>query len=264
MAKAAIDRLAQLGGGMTRGKWPRIAVFYLIAIAISALARLYWHTGDPTPVERGPFGLYFHLVAGAGPALGAAAVWILFRYRSRMSLGGTNLAFGLGMIVVPALVMGFMGIPNGFGIEPHLFGIHMGVWIALYALLEEIGWRGYLQDEFHERPALVKYAIVGLFWYAWHLSWVSAFSIVGELVTILFVIAASIGIGFVADRTRSVLAAASFHIIGNVMGLTTDFTTIIPSMHTRMIIVTACLIVWLVVLRIWRVTDVRRGPLDRA
>ena len=248
---------------MPQGRWRRVAVYYLTAIAVSALARLYWHTRDATTAKGGPLAMYTHLAAGAGPALGAAAVWIIFRYRSRMSLGGTNIALGLGMVAVPALVMGGMGIPNAFGVEPHLFGVHMGVWIAAYALLEEVGWRGYLQDEFRDRPALLKYAIVGIFWYAWHLSWLNHNSIGSELTTILFVVLASIGIGFVADRTGSVLAAASFHIIGNIMGLTTDFRTVIPSTQARMVIVIVCLALWLIMLRIWRSRDVRQGTVHQ-
>jgi membrane protease YdiL (CAAX protease family) len=258
-----MSRLVVKGGFMTMSKSLRISVFYLIAIAVSALARLYWHTGDATTVERGALGMYVHLVAGAGPALGAAAVWLLFRHRSRISLGGTNMALGLAMVVVPAIVMGTMGIPNPFGVEPHLFGVHMGVWIALYGLLEEIGWRGYLQDELSNRPALIKYAIVGLFWYAWHLSWLNGNPIGSELFTILFMIGASIGIGFVADRTLSVLAATAFHVIGDIMGLTTDFKTIIPSLHTRSVIVIVSLVAWLVILRIWRMLDMRRGAASR-
>jgi membrane protease YdiL (CAAX protease family) len=248
---------------MPQGKWRRIAVYYATAIAISALARLYWHTGEATTTAQGPLAMYGHLVAGVGPALGAAIVWFLFRYRSRLSLGGTNLPLGLAMIAVPAIVMGGMGVPNAFGIEPHLFGVHMGIWIAAYALLEEIGWRGYLQDEFRHRPAIAKYVIVGLFWYAWHLSWLHHNPLGSELVTVAFVILASIGIGFVADRTGSVLAAASFHIIGNIMGLTTDFKAAIPAVQTRVVIVVACLMVWLIILRIWRSKDVRLGRVHR-
>jgi membrane protease YdiL (CAAX protease family) len=244
---------------MRGSKWVRIALFYLIAVAVSALARLYWQTGNATAAADGPLAMYRHLIAGVGPALGAAAVWLLFRYRSRLSLGGTNLPLGLGMLAVPTLVMAAIGVPNGFGVEPHLFGAHMGIWIGLYALLEEIGWRGYLQDELRDRPALAKYAIVGLFWYAWHLSWLGGHPIGSELVTLILIILASIGIGFVADRTGSVLAAASLHIAGNILGLTSDFKAIIPSLETRGMIVGVCLIIWLVMLRIWRARDVKRG-----
>lgn len=248
---------------MLQGKWPRIGLFYLVALAVSALARLYWHTGAATTPQDGAWAMYRHLIAGAGPALGAAAVVLACKYRSRIGLGGTNPALAAIMVAVPALVMGGMGIANPFGMEPHLFGIHMGLWIAAYAILEEIGWRGYLQDEFRNRPALLKYAIVGLFWYAWHLSWLNGNPVASELVTIVFMVLASIGIGFVADRTGSVLAAAAFHVIGNVMGLTTDFTALIPSAATRGTIALVCVAIWLVVLRIWRSRDVGRGTVHQ-
>jgi membrane protease YdiL (CAAX protease family) len=249
---------------MAKGRRARIGVYYLVAIAISALARYYWHTSQATPVERGAWAMYLHLVAGAGPAIGAALVWLLFRYRSRFSPGGTNLALALLMIAIPAIVMAIRGIPNDFGIESHLFGVHMGVWIMLYALLEEIGWRGYLQDELGGLPAIAKYSIVGLFWYAWHLSWLGGNPLSSELVTLLFMILASVGIGFVADRTRSVLAAAAFHILGNIMGLTTDFKRIIPDDHHRILICVACIVPWLVILRIWRIGDRRRQAMISA
>ena len=105
---------------------------------------------------------------------------------------------------------------------------------------EETGWRGYLQDEFRERPALLKYAIVGLFWYVWHLSWLGGHSIGSEATNLAFLLTASIGIGFVADRTRSIFAAAAFHVLGNIMITTSDFTTLIPSEHTRWMIVLIC------------------------
>ena len=98
-----------------------------------------------------------------------------------------------------------------------------------------------------------------MFWYAWHLSWLNNNPVSSEIATLLFVILASVGIGFVADRTGSVLAAASLHIIGNILGLTTDFQTIIPAAQSRMTIVIACVVIWLIILRIWRAGDVRRG-----
>ncbi|MCI4589294.1 CPBP family intramembrane metalloprotease [Sphingobium sp. BYY-5] len=240
------------------GRWTRIGIYYLVAIGISALARYYWHTDQATSVEAGAWAMYLHLVAGAGPALGAMLVWLLFRYRSRFSLGGTNLPLALVMVAVPAIVMAIRGIPNDFGIEPHLFGVHMGLWIMFYALLEEIGWRGYLQDELGGLSAPVKYSMVGLFWYAWHLSWLGGNPLSSELATLFFMILASAGIGFVADRTRSVLAATAFHILGNIMGLTTDFKRIIPDDHHRIMICIVCVVAWLVILRVWRIWDRRR------
>lgn len=234
--------------------WPRIGLYCLIAFSLSALARLVWHTSQPTPVSAGAIGMYFHLVAGVGPALGAAAVWWLFRRRPTLGLGGSRPRLALAMVAVPALVMGARGVANPFGVEPHLFGLHLGVWIVLYALLEELGWRGYLQGEIPARRPLWRYAAVGAVWYAWHLSWVSSSSLVSELAGLAVLVAAAIGIGVVADRTRSVLAAAAIHTLGNMMGLTTDFRVLL-SAHERLQIAGVCLLAWAVMLVLW----LRRG-----
>lgn len=236
-------------------RWVRIGLYYAIALAVSALARLYWHMGAATSASPG--SMYRHLIAGAGPALGVLAVLMLFRHRPLLTFAGSNARFAVVAITVPAVVLALRGVANPFGMNPHLFGLHMGVWIAAYAVLEEIGWRGYLQDEFADRARLSRYAIVGLFWYAWHLSWVTNPSIAGEVVSALILVAAAIGIGFVADRTGSILAAAAFHVLGNIMGMTTDFRALIPQ-HERLLLAGLCLAALLVVLRVWRMLDLSR------
>jgi membrane protease YdiL (CAAX protease family) len=238
--------------------WIRVSLYYLIALAVGAMARFWWHTNDPAAPSQGPFALYRHLLTAAGPFLGALAVWAAFRPERRMRFGGTFPLMGWAMIAVPAAVMAAIGLANPFAIEPHLFGLHVGLWIAAYALLEETGWRGYLQDELRHRPALLRYAIVGLFWYGWHFSWLGGHGAGSELANLAMIVAASIGIGFVADRTRSILAAAAFHVIGDVLGLAREFDTLIPSMHDRLIVVGICLASWLVMLRLWGMRDKRR------
>lgn len=240
-------------------RWLRVFLFYLIALALSALARIYWHTDEPTAPASGPWGLYRHLISGLGPLVGALVVWIVFRPERRMSLGGTFPALAWAMIAVPGAVLAATGVANPFGIEPHLFGLHVGIWVAAYALLEETGWRGYLQDEFHDRRPLVRYAIVGLFWYAWHFSWLGGHSIGSELANLGTILLASIGIGFVADRTRSILAAAAFHVVGDMLGLMREFRTLLPSSHDRLVAVAICVVLWLAMLRIWAVRDKSRG-----
>lgn len=101
-------------------------------------------------------------------------------------------------------------------------------------------------------PKLLKYALIGLVWYAWHFSWVERHTVGDQLFTIGFMILASVGIGFVADRTGSVLAAAAFHIIGDGMGLMPDFRAVIPDSHQRLVIIAICIVLWLVTMRIWR------------
>lgn len=239
-----------------RGKWLRIAVYYAIAIGCSTLTRVVWHVGDLSD-GHSMLAMYWHLLGGVGPFIGAVTVCLVFRPAWVNSFGGSWPAMAWGMLAVPAAVMGIMGVPNAMGANPHVLGLHMGTWIGLYAILEETGWRGYLQSEFRSWPPLARYAFVGLFWYAWHLTFLQPTTISNELLTIGFIVLASVGIGFVADRTGSILAAAAFHIIGNIMGLTSDFRTLMPEPSRRLWIVGIGFVLWLIMLRVWRV---RRPP----
>ena len=236
----------------------RVSIYYLIALAFSFLARFSWHTSDPVVAAPGAmWNLYWHQVSALGPFLGALAIWAAFRPERSITFGGTWPAMGLCMLAVPALVLGVLGVDNGFAVERHVFGAHLGLWIVLYGILEETGWRGYLQGEFANRAAIVRYVIVGLFWYAWHFSWLIGHSVGGEAAGLAILLLASVAIGFVAERTRSIFAAAALHAAGNIFFMTADFRRIIPSIQTRGGVALACLAVWLVMLRLWRIRDKR-------
>ena len=237
-------------------KWIRIAIYYAIALGLSFLARVYWETSELADPRLGPWSVFRHLLNGVGPFVGAIAIWAAFRPERRMSFGGTFPLMGLAMLAVPAVVLGVAGIGNGFALDAHLFGVEMGLWIALYAVLEETGWRGYLQDELCEWPALLRYAVVGLFWYFWHFTYLLGDNSLGtEIANLGFLLLASIGIGFVADRTRSIYAAAAFHIVGDILMTSAAFRTFIPESNARLTIVLICVVVWLVMLRLWAMRD---------
>ena len=123
-------------------KWIRIAIYYAIALGFSFLARVYWGTSEADDMQLGPWGIFRHLINGVGPFAGAMAIWATFRPERRMSFGGTFPLMGLAMLAVPAIVLGVAGVANGFAIDAHLFGVEVGLWIALYAILDETGWRG--------------------------------------------------------------------------------------------------------------------------
>jgi membrane protease YdiL (CAAX protease family) len=239
-------------------KWIRIAIYYAIALGLSFLTRVYLGTSELADARLGAWGIFLHLLSGTGPFIGALAIWAAFRPERRMSFGGSFPIMGLAMLAVPAIALAGTGVANGFGLDAHLFGAEIGLWIALYAILEETGWRGYLQDELHDWPALLRYAAVGVLWYFWHFSYLLGDNPIGTEITNLgFLVLASIGIGFVADRTRSIFAAAAFHIVGNVLMTSTEFRTFIPAANARLTIVGICVIVWLIMLRLWAMRDKR-------
>jgi membrane protease YdiL (CAAX protease family) len=239
-------------------KWIRIAIYYAIALGLSFLARVYLGTSELADARLGAWGIFRHLLSGVGPFLGALAIWAAFRPERRMTFGGSWPIMGLAMLAVPAVVLGATGVANGFGLDAHIFGVEIGLWIALYAILEETGWRGYLQDELHDWPALLRYATVGVFWYFWHFTFLLGDNSLGtEISNLGFLVLASVGIGFVADRTRSIFAAAAFHIVGNILMTSAEFRTFIPAPNARLTIVLICVVVWLIMLRLWGMRDKR-------
>lgn len=131
-------------------KWARIAFFCLIAFSGSALHRFVFPTSGEA---AGAWSIYRNWIGGLGPALGAIGVFLLFRYRTRITLFGNGRPYALAMISTPAIVMAGVGLPNKFGLDPHLFGGSLGLMVAVYAVLEELGWRGYLQDELSDFPS---------------------------------------------------------------------------------------------------------------
>jgi len=65
--------------------------------------------------------------------------------------------------------LGFHGVPNDLGIGPRIFGSLLGLLIVIYALGEEIGWRGFMHDRLANRAIWLRAVIISVPWYLWHL-----------------------------------------------------------------------------------------------
>ena len=222
-------------------RWGRIGLYYLIALAGSYIYRVHWQflpwprTGDTA------WSLWRGLLQGFGPLLGALLVVALFRPVRLLGLFGPYRSIVAGLAIWVVGVMALVGVSNPFGIGEHLFGAIAGLNIIIYGVFEETGWRGYLQGELSGWSSLLRYSVVGVFWYAWHLTYLDHHRFADELFTLGMLVAASIGIGLVADRTQSILAAACCHILGNILGLSAELKALVPSDH-RQLMATACAI----------------------
>ncbi|KKX50082.1 CPBP family intramembrane glutamic endopeptidase [Sphingobacterium sp. IITKGP-BTPF85] len=84
--------------------------------------------------------------------------------------------------------------------------------ILIYGLLEEIGWRGFLQQQLKPLPELLNVLIVAVLWFIWHLNFDFTSS---NLLFLGILILGSWGIGKVANNTHSLLAVAAFHSLNN-------------------------------------------------
>jgi membrane protease YdiL (CAAX protease family) len=81
----------------------------------------------------------------------------------------------------------------------------------VYAIFEELGWRGYLFAELQNKGQWLQILGPGLLWYLWHLSFLQTTSVQANLVFLGICLSASWGLFGVVQSTRSILMAATLH-----------------------------------------------------
>lgn len=184
-----------------------IAVFYVIAVALRYLT-------NKTSLLAGLDIVFLKTVLqGIGPAAGALAACLIFRIPMRMSLKGgfrsalvpLSIYWLLPVIVIAAAAY----FSNGTFPAVTVFTI------LIYGLLEEIGWRGFLQQLLKLLPKFAGILIVATLWFVWHLDFSLTTS---NLLFFGILVLGSWGIGLVADKTNSLLAVAAFHSLNNFFG----------------------------------------------
>lgn len=184
-----------------------IVVFYVIAIALRYL------TNKTSILDGVNVPILKMLLQGIGPAVGALVAILIFRIPFKMTFKGIhrNLFFPLAVywllpIVLISLVSYFV---------KGTFPIVSVIAILIYGLLEEIGWRGFLQPMLSPLPKIVTILIITILWFVWHLN----FQMTGSNILFFFILLlGSWGIGLVADKTNSLLAVAAFHSLNNFFG----------------------------------------------
>ena len=201
-----------------RTNFRAIAFFSLSATVFSGLFRPGFFDFYATP-ETNVFVLMGFVVVliGWGPALAAFLSWKIFGTQNRTSsFLGTWPAGAAMMSAVPMLVFGVIGYPNNLGMNEHLAGALFGLLIFLYALGEEIGWRGYLQDALAPRPVWLRAMIIAPIWFVWHLWFLEAnYGIWAMASGALVILGTALILSWVISQTHSWLSAAAFHSVGN-------------------------------------------------
>lgn len=181
-----------------------IAVFYIIAITCRFVA-------VKTDLLTGTVHEYiFILLRGIGPALGALVAIKLFCLQNSMSLKGIYNNYVLPFAVfwiLPAIVVTtlyyFM-----YGKFPIVFAFT----VLVYGLLEEIGWRGFLQEQLKGLPTFYSTVIIAVLWFLWHLNIEMTATNLIFLGVIFF---GTWGIGKIYTKTGSLLAVAGVHSLNN-------------------------------------------------
>jgi len=212
-----------------------LAAFFLIAYGVSWLATLPrlagWITGFPFDILIGGMGPALAGIGVTGLTEGRAGIRTLLSGVSRWCVGVRWWLFALCFF--PLLMLVAIGVNRlaGSDFGESLSGELPSNWlllpllggVLLAALVEEIGWRGYAWPKLRHRfPLLPAGVILGILWACWHLP---LFFIKGMpqadlpfLPYLLMTIAVSIWLGWLYDRTQSILLATVCHAALNGAG----------------------------------------------
>ncbi|MCT4613694.1 MAG: CPBP family intramembrane metalloprotease [Marinifilaceae bacterium] len=238
---------------MTKKSFIRISIFYLIGISLSNIFRLdILNIVKPNKELTAIEILLTSPLGAVGLLIGALISMSLLKKERKLSysLSGTSSKWSLIMMLIPIALLGIFGVHNSNNINEHLFGIIGGIATLIYAFSEEIGWRGYLQDELKEIKEWKRVVLIGSLWYLWHLSFLTNADLLANLQFLGWMIFGSWGIGKIIDSTKSIIAASCFHMIINIMmfnGLLTEGI----SGTNKLIILGASVAIWIAILMIW-------------
>lgn len=178
-------------------KWKAIALFYVIAVLIRAIVLRYWD------FVASPFIGWLRVWAqGIGPCLGALVAVLIFKRKLYCTLTGKSVIKSVFTFAIPLVIC--------FLLDRNLSLILMGT--LIYSLLEEVGWRGYLQGELMDMNRVSSNFLIATMWFFWHIA--IRFDI-GGLIFFGVLLLGAWGIGNIARDTRSLTACACFHTLFN-------------------------------------------------
>lgn len=178
-----------------------IATFYITALLLRLISLLVVNK-IPSIETNYALQVSAALATGLGPAVGALVAMLIFKRKTEYTILGKSAWKSIATIVIPCIVFGIIG------------GWDLGLtclFAFAYGLLEEFGWRGFLQYELRKLPVWQYVLIITIMWFLWHLD-LSQRSVLPFFLLLLF---ASWGIGKVVSDTHSLLFCAAFHGIVN-------------------------------------------------
>jgi membrane protease YdiL (CAAX protease family) len=205
-----------------------IIIFTILINGLAWLAPLLG--GDPTTP-----GLGF-LLWGIAPI--ASALIMKFLLRDKVSLGfrpafkGNGRWYALSLLAYPVSITFVLGL--GLILDASTIGsmtvptfmtamIPLAVTYLIFALFEEIGWRGYLAPKVYGvNDTLLGHALVGVIWASWHFPYMRELwgHTAEEMATLvprflLGTITFAVVYGEIRIRTGSVWPAVLMHWVGN-------------------------------------------------
>ncbi len=226
-------------------EWKWVILFYAVAFCLSAPVNSGYMSEAYQNLTRGTIFYNAEFVlAGFGTLVAAL---LAFRFhndfpRSITTFWGRAKLKNFTIAIVPLFVYTILGIPNELGLNEHLYALLISVVLTIYALSEEVFWRGYLINALGPLDNWKNYYILGFLWWAWHFPF---FREDGCTMFLAIVIASSFLIGRFVEGTKSYLSAAGLHAMVVIMQIGNNTE---PMLWAGGVII----VIWVVLGRFWK------------
>jgi hypothetical protein len=229
-------------------KWHFIVIFYVVAFSVSGLFNSGFLTHYYQTLTKGVFlSTMTYLPACLGTLVAATLAILLDKSILRtISFLGNSSIKNIVIAITPFVVFSFIGLDNDYQINRYYFAFLFAGMNLIYAVLEEIFWRGYLQDALRQLAAKYRFLLIGILWWAWHFRFHTTFDFT---VFLLICIAGSFLIGQFTEKSKSFFAAGGLHCL--IILLTNSGVLTIEKMIAGGITI----LIWAIIGKWWKSLD---------
>ena len=230
----------------------RIAIFYSLALLSNIFRKELFGLTDL--IKDLPDWQYLLTapLQSIGIFFGALVALHLMKRRknAQYSFFGTSKSYSILIVLIPVGLIIAFGVNSESGINPHFNGILAAISILAYSYFEEIGWRGYLQDELQSLKQWQRVLLIGFLWWFWHIGFIGNYDLLNNLVFLIILTASALGLGILIERTKSVLTLSASHLVVNILFLNPYFQKGMPFNH-RLLITAISVVIWTITIILW-------------
>jgi hypothetical protein len=201
-------------------KWTEIALFYVIAVLLSAPFRLgLISLENLIPLPYG-LNILYRVFRAIGTFIGYLVVFFIVKSKVKKEVTFLGESAIISFLSISPILIGLavVGVKNTENINTHFFGFISGSTLVVYALFEECGWRGYLQQALKPIKLPIRIFVIGTLWYIWHLNFLNPkITIQVHLIHYFSLLAGSWGLLKISEVTSSLLFVSAVHLTFNIL-----------------------------------------------
>ena len=226
--------------------WRELIIFYIISVLVSAPFRL--NLLHPSSVLPLPYGLniLYNVLRGIGPLVGFVTVVYILKSKVKRDITffGLNKFYSFMAIIIIPLGLTIAGVHNEVGLNENYYGFIYGLMLVLYAIGEEYGWRGYLQQALAPLAMPYRILLIAILWYIWHLNFlIPGTSLQVHLIHFFSLLLGAWGLLKVSESTHSILFAVAVHLSFNI------FSDVDCNYNYKLLIIGVAIVIWVLLIR---------------